>query len=308
MALKLITPDQPIKLANLKVLIYGEPGVGKTSLASTAGNTLIIDTDNGAHRSHFRGTVLKVDSWADIMDVFSKENAAEIAAFDTIILDTVGTAMKYLTADIIANSTTKYGAKKPTDYVYNNALSLKGFGVVKAQMEVLFDRLNFLRKDLIFIAHERSEDTKRVPAISGGTFDIITSNCDLVAYYNIEGGKRVIEFTPTDTHFGKDAAGLGKFEVPDFNTNPLFMGTILDKAKGNIGQVNERAVLRVAALKDLLSEINSLDNVEAVNAMIAHLKTINDRSTLAAARTAFADKVTTLGLTFDKETNAYVKN
>lgn len=50
MALKLFKSTDQLPMKNLLVVIYGQPGVGKTSLAFTAENPVLLDFDRGVER------------------------------------------------------------------------------------------------------------------------------------------------------------------------------------------------------------------------------------------------------------------
>ena len=51
MALQVIESTDPIRVENVTVLIYSDPGVGKSTLANTARSVLSVDWDRGAHRA-----------------------------------------------------------------------------------------------------------------------------------------------------------------------------------------------------------------------------------------------------------------
>lgn len=50
------------------ILLYGVPGSGKTSLANTSNNPLLIDCDRGADRAVNRQDTLSSSIWEDIRD------------------------------------------------------------------------------------------------------------------------------------------------------------------------------------------------------------------------------------------------
>ena len=41
-----IKPTDKLSIGGLMVFLYGEPGIGKTSVANTAGNCFLFDADN----------------------------------------------------------------------------------------------------------------------------------------------------------------------------------------------------------------------------------------------------------------------
>lgn len=48
------------------IVVYGEPGIGKTSLFNTSDEPLLIDFDRGVDRSIMRQDTLLVNKWEDV--------------------------------------------------------------------------------------------------------------------------------------------------------------------------------------------------------------------------------------------------
>ena len=56
-------PARPVVM-----LIYGVPGVGKTSLSVTSENPVLVDCDRGADRAVLRKDTLVCSCWEDIIN------------------------------------------------------------------------------------------------------------------------------------------------------------------------------------------------------------------------------------------------
>ncbi len=69
MALKIIRATDAVKVTILKVLLYGQPGLGKTSLAFTCNAPLCLDFDKGAYRSKQRKDALDIGTWSDVVEL-----------------------------------------------------------------------------------------------------------------------------------------------------------------------------------------------------------------------------------------------
>ena len=97
MGLTIIRAADPIRVERLNLVLYAQPGIGKTSLAFTADLPLLLDFDNGAHRAANRKDTVRITNWSDVADI----TAADLAPFKTVIVDTAGRALDVLAADII---------------------------------------------------------------------------------------------------------------------------------------------------------------------------------------------------------------
>ena len=74
--------------------IYGQPGIGKTSIALSFPKPLLIDTDNGLYRvqAEYRCDSVQVESFQDILDVLQED----LKDYDTIVIDTLGKLIDFI--------------------------------------------------------------------------------------------------------------------------------------------------------------------------------------------------------------------
>ena len=64
-ALRVIPATEAIPVSQLVVVIYGQPGAGKTTFAYSADNPYLMDFDGGARRSGARrGDTGIIEQWA----------------------------------------------------------------------------------------------------------------------------------------------------------------------------------------------------------------------------------------------------
>ncbi|RVG82346.1 ATP-binding protein, partial [Sinorhizobium meliloti] len=199
MALKITRASDPITVDRLNMVIYGPPGIAKTSLAFTAEAPLLLDFDNGSHRAANRKDVVRVTSWADITNI----DAGDLEPFKTIVVDTAGRALDSLSVDII-KANPKHGR--------GGALTLQGFGELKSRFGAFLKLLNSFGKDVVLIAHmdeQRSgDDVIERLDVQGGSKGEIYKTADAMGRLIIENKHRWLLFSPTDAAFGKNPGQL----------------------------------------------------------------------------------------------------
>lgn len=263
----LIKSEDPLQVQNINVLIYGEPGIGKTSLASTANNPLLLDFDGGAHRSAFRKDVIQINNWSDIsenMNQFLKV----IDKYDTIIIDTI---------DKLLDSIGEHLKQKEPRY--ENKLKLQFYGVLKTEFTNFTKRLRLAKKDLIFLCHVKEEmngDIKeKRPLITGGSKDAIYQNSDFIGYYSKQQNNRVLDFDPNEYYFAKNCANVSKIVVSDFKTEPHYFESIMDMFKKAINELTSEQKELIDTINAYKQKIESLTNLDGFNGVLNELKPMN---------------------------------
>ena len=295
----------------IKMLIYGQPGVGKTTLALSAPNPLVIDCDNGIHRvayEHIKDTV-QVSSYDDVLQVLN-ENLSE---YDTLVIDTGGKLLDYMAEYIIA--------KNPRLGKSNGSLTLQGYGERKCEFSALCKKVHMLNKHLVFVAHRQTQQEgdnyRYVPLFGGSNYDALVTELDLVGYIEANGKKRIITFDPTDRNDGKNTCNLpSRMELPevvDVQGNGLanvFLNehvikayaSKLEKTKKDKEEVEELMSL----VKETLSEVKDADGLtDAFNwaAGLMHVGTSK-----AQTKKLLADKAKELNVSYDKDAKKFVAN
>lgn len=87
---------------NVKMMVYGQAGMGKTTFALSAPKPLLLDFDNGVKRvntAHLDDNVgiVQVSSWQDILNLLNY-NKKDLEEFDTIVVDTIGKMIDFIIA------------------------------------------------------------------------------------------------------------------------------------------------------------------------------------------------------------------
>lgn len=91
MALKFTNTHEAARMNGVKVLVYGEPGVGKTVLCATAPNPIILSSESGLlSLRHTNIPVIQIDTVDDLTEAhqwFLKSKDAR--QFSTICIDSI---------------------------------------------------------------------------------------------------------------------------------------------------------------------------------------------------------------------------
>lgn len=287
--MKIVKSTDPITVATVTTLIYGAPGLGKTSLAFTAASPLLLDFDRGAYRSGFRKDTVQVEAWADVEHL----SAADLAGYQTIVVDTVGRLLDALTVDIIT--------KNPKMQGYGGALSLQGYGALKAAYAAWLKVLASMGKDVILIAHDKEDkngDELIVrPDIQGGSYGEVFKRADGIAYLYRQGRNTILDFSPTDKWVGKNAAQFDPLTVPNFHQKPDFMAGVIKDIKAALNQLSEEQTQLVAQIDDWRMKVDDAADADAVNALVAESSKL-DAPVGPQVKGLIAKRAEALGLTY----------
>ena len=198
-------PSELSVKGTLSVLIYGQPGIGKTTFGVSAPDAVLFDYDGGVQRINGAHQVptLQPTSWEDT-NAALKEIAEEMPEVKTIVIDTVGKMLDFMSAYIIKND--------PKMGMRDGSLSLKGYGVRKTMFVNFIKNLALMGKNVVFIAHEREDKRNETiikrPEIGGSSQGDLIKELDLVGYMSACGKDRVISFDPHEEYYAKNTCNL----------------------------------------------------------------------------------------------------
>lgn len=225
----------------LNILIYGDPGIGKTTLANTAPDPIVLDFDNGYHRASHSKHYVPYNSWANVIQDKQDILTALKNDYKTLVVDTVGTGIELMQTHLLETSPALSKA------------TMKMWGETKKTAADFFGPLKFAGKNVVYIAHAKVKedgDVRRVvPNIPGSTYDTIMQSCDLVGYYTTTNNKHILTFDLSDTVTAKNCAGIAPIVIPDvMNMAGLLTGVIEETKAALIARAkNQEQGLEVVA-------------------------------------------------------------
>lgn len=287
-----VTPERPII-----IVLYGTPGTGKTSVATTAENPLLIDTDRGYDRAVQRVDTLEAHKWQDI-----DAERETMKDYKTIIVDTA----KAMLDDYLSIYAIEQNYKLKTN-------SLKRFGQMADDFKSF---VNFLRSngsDIIFICHDKEtaegDVIKHSPDCTGQSKDLLLRIADQVGYISKINGKRTISFEPMDNFVGKNVAGLKALVIPDntdekFNT---FMATIIKDVKASIQNKSEAQRKANEMLAELRNQLDAAMTEEEI-AVLLNASQDLPKSLKKPFFDEMKNKLGEKGFSYDSKTKKFIAN
>lgn len=290
--------------ASIKVLIYGQPGLGKSTLALSAPAPLLLDFDNGVHRIstlHQTDTV-QIEKWDDVLAVLKED----LSNYKTLVIDTASKMLDYMGMYLIA--------KNPKLGKANGALSLQGYGERKAEFNNFLKQVSLSGKHLVFVAHDKEEkegDNKIVrPDIGGTSGGDLIKELDLVGYMEAIGKKRTISFDPCERFYGKNTCNLDSVieltHLEQGKANNMLTSIFNDYHKSL--ETRKQIGVEYNKLMEVVNEkIESIKDADTANEVMAWAKGyenfIWDAKLLASM--GISKKAKELELVFEKKTNLY---
>ncbi len=294
----------------VKMMIYGQAGMGKTTVALSAPKPLLLDFDNGVKRvntAHLENVdIVQVDNWKEIQQLLQQDQA-DLAPYQTIVVDTIGKMMDYIITHCC-------GTRQP---------QIKDWGRINQEFTWFTRALSSLNKHIIFVAHRDSrkegDETVFIPSLREKSYNAIVTELDLLGYLEMKSERgvqnRTITFDPTSRNDGKNTCNLPSvMQVPTIlnsKAEPIAPNTFITDQVITpylsmlAVKIEERR--KYDELIDAITEdVNNITDAQSANDFAGRIKEYKHiGSSMAKARSLFGAKVKELGLVYDTENKTY---
>lgn len=308
MVLNILSESEPVKVSSVVVHIFGDPGVGKSTLGCAADGALVADFDRSLHRSLGRKIAAQMDAWSDLSALLASE---ELRAASCLTIDTVGRAL-----DLCALGIVKGNAKAGSPAT---GLNIMGWGILKIQFGAFFAQARALGKDILILSHAKMErdatsgNKVASPDIPGGSAGEVYKAADAMGYMTTVNGRRVIEWDATDFHTGKNPAAWGPMEVPPYRPGLDFLHAgIFAPLKARLNQMTEAQTAVLAACSAWDQKVNDAeaakgDRAKVFSALVTEALKVHEPPVRVYAKATVHRAATAAGLAWDSQSAAYVK-
>lgn len=287
-------------------LVYGEPGTGKSTLALSAPNPVMLDADNGMKRvqKRFQMPSLPMTSYRQVLELLEGH---ELDAFQTIIPDTLGKFVDFI-GDYLMEQDPKNKKK-------GGGLSQQGYGAIKVEFARVVREFKKKNKYLLFVAHAKEvkdgDITKMRPDVAGSSGNDLVKELDFMGYVEMNADRRTISFSPTERYYAKNSLQLPNvIEIPDPEKvgNTFIQKYIIERLAARSVEDDAENKKYDELLANVCGPIAAVKDIKTADEALA---TINMAPVMwdsqRVAKTRLLEKITELGLVFDKEAKVFKK-
>ena len=207
-----ITIREGASMNELIWIIYGPPGIGKSTFVSQCKDVLFLSTDQGLR---FLDTYKRpIASWRDFKKYVKLLDEMKPSRYSAIAIDTVDLIFKMCRKYVLE----KRGLEHQSDEQWG-----KAYDLVNTEFELEIAKLCNLPYGIFFVTHAKEIEirgrsvrtSKIVPTLSPQAYKSIAPMADMIAYLGFDeksadtdDKRRIMYFQPQETLEAKDRTGI----------------------------------------------------------------------------------------------------
>lgn len=193
MAFQLIKANEVKEKSTLNVLLYGAPGVGKTTFAATTPKPMILNLEHG--EKSIMDKDIDLANCETVNDIRDAVSHAINNGYKTLVFDSLTRYCEMLMDEIVKEDS----KKKP---------QIQHWGELNNRIKKMIWSLHKKDINTVLIAHVKEFEEEgflvKRPALNGGLMQAISGIVDVVGYlYVTEKGDRFLSINPTSTSYAK---------------------------------------------------------------------------------------------------------
>lgn len=305
----LTKPSELKSPTTIKGLILGNTNSGKTTLALSAPEPILIDFENGLTRvsKQWQTISMQCRHFSNFLDFLSSK---EIKQFKTIVIDPLGEMAEQIKAYVIGKD-----PKLAKD-------GRKLYPAIANEFKNVWTILKNKGLSIIFVSHSDEIMKENVESLKirceGNTIkNFLPTQMDFVAILKREDEnnrtKRFLNFEANETFtFAKRWKELeGVIEVPTNTTENKFLTDVIWKSWEEKNQKEEEANQNYDSLiEELKNKIGNISNIEELNLYYSSIyKSHNEIWSSHKMEESFLmEKIKKLDCSFDKKEKVFVSN
>ena len=256
--MELIPEQKTVPAQNLNeysILVFGQPGIGKTSFAAQFPNSMFALTETGtkamsvyetdiAQRAKMSGK-MEWEVFMELVEEFIKGNHD----FETFVIDTEDKLYEYCMDYMIE--------KKLKDHPGNVSDFGKSWRMVTKEFEKPHDMIKSSEYGLISISHSKYKEIENAkgkkvdrvrPAISGSSADYLINDADIIIFYDVDkDDNRLLRVNSTREFDAKQ-------RISTFPNEPIPAGNSAEEAFENFKSAFDEAIEELNRKLDVTEE------------------------------------------------------
>ncbi len=295
-------PAELAQKTTIAALIYGQSGMGKTTLACSAPAPVIFDFDNGITRvrDEYQVPTVQISSFKEAQEALQEVQAAG-DEYKTIVIDTASKMIDCIITDICGTAQPK----------------IQQWGLINAAFKAFNRSVQSMGKNIVYIAQrevEKDGDVNRyVPQFRASNYKDVICDLDVCGYMEMVTYKganvRQVTFNPTCRNEGKNTAEFQPAYILPELTGTTANTFLADRFAEYASRQKEKAAKRAGKAKEVADAMSAFNqkladckDAETLNRLLDEAKATKAVGNLRLQMSkAISVRAGELGLKLNKE-------